>query len=74
MSYIVGTSTASFCRGEDHPRSVAVPVRGVAAVQALEGPFGQPEAHLCTASFHSQRQRCHSAVSARSARTPGRRR
>jgi hypothetical protein len=118
MSDIVGTSTASFCRGEDYPRSVAVPVSGVPAVQALEGPFGQPEARLflatlraghrgvsgrdqhhlparphatlnkfplgradrrpdfCwwTASFHSQRHRCHSAISARSARAPGRRR
>ena len=87
MSDIVGTGTDSFCRGEDHPRSVPVPVRGVPAVLALEGPFGQPGAarprlsqklaelaqrrfrpdfSQRTASFHSQRHRCHSAISARS--------
>ena len=53
MSDIVGTSTASFCRGEDHSRSVAVPVRGVAAVQAPEGPFGQPEARLFLATLRA---------------------
>jgi len=53
MSDIVGTSTASFCRGEDHSRSVAVPVCGVATVQAPEGPFGQPEARLFLATLRA---------------------
>ena len=53
MSDIVGTSTVSFCRGEDHARSVAVPVRGVATVQAPEGPFGQPEARLFLATLRA---------------------
>jgi hypothetical protein len=53
VSDIVGTSTASFCRGEDRPRSVAVPVCGVAAVRAVEGPFGQPEARLFLATLRA---------------------
>ena len=53
MSDIVGTSTASFCHGEDHPRSVPVPVRGVPTVLALEGPFGQPKARLFLATLRA---------------------
>src|ERR1022692_3772077 len=46
MSYVVSTSTAAFCRGQDHPGSVPVPGSGVTAVRALESSFGQPEAPL----------------------------
>ena len=57
MSYIVGASTASFCRGEDHPRSDAVPAGGISAARALEGPFGQPEARLFLATLRAGHRR-----------------
>ena len=53
MAYVVGTCTAAFCRGEDHPRGVPVPTGGVPATRAVEGPFGQPEAHLFLATLRA---------------------
>ena len=46
MSYVVGTSMAAFCHGQDHPGGVPVPVRGIAAVRAPENSFGEREAFL----------------------------
>ena len=46
MSYVVSTSMAAFCHGEDHPRGVPVAVCDASAGRAREGSFGQPEAFL----------------------------
>lgn len=54
MSYVVSTSTAAFCHGEDHPRSVQVSRSGMAATVAPESPFTQPEARLSLATLRAE--------------------
>ena len=46
MSYVVSTSMAAFCHGEDHSRGVPVAVGGVSAGRACEDPVGEREAFL----------------------------
>ena len=46
MSDVVSTSTAAFCRGQDHPGCVPVAPVGVSAGCAPEDPLTQPETVL----------------------------
>ena len=53
MAYVVGTCTAAFCRGEDHPRGVPVPTGGVPAGRAPEDALAQPGARLSLATLRA---------------------
>ena len=57
MSYVVGTSMAAFCHGQDHPGGVHVPPSGHSAGGARENSFGEREAFLGSRTALSARHR-----------------